>query len=87
MQPIAATRARVLVTSGRLDESLAWARSSGLTTTDQVSYRQEYGHITLVRVLLAAHGVTGGSTLADATDLLERLISHADIGRAQRLAH
>ena len=80
VRPIAATRARILVTSGRLDEALAWARSSGLTTTDQVSYLKEYGHITLVRVLLAARGVTGGSTLADATSLLERLITDADVG-------
>ena len=80
VRPIAATRARVLAAAGRTEEALAWARSSGLGTTDAVSYLKEYEHTTLVRVLLAAGGAPG-STTSEAADLLDRLIAAALAGR------
>jgi LuxR family maltose regulon positive regulatory protein len=54
--------------------SLGWARESGLSVGDDLSYRREYGHITLVRVLLARHETE------QALALLERLLRAAEAG-------
>ncbi len=79
VQPIAATRARVLAAAGRMEEALAWASTTRVRTTDPVSYLTEYEHATLVRVELAAAAPTG--SLDSATmSLLERLITDAQTG-------
>ena len=79
VQPIAATRARVLVAAGRVDEALEWATRSGLSTADPVSYPTEYAHVTLVRVELA-EAARRGSPPRGGLGLLERLISDARAG-------
>ena len=53
VRPIPAIRARVLITQGRLDAALGWAREWGLSAADDLSYLREFEHITLARVLLA----------------------------------
>lgn len=82
VQPIAATRARILAAGGRIDEALRWAGDSGPTTADPVSYLTEYEHITLARVQLAA-AAGSGSPSPETVALLERLIAGARLGGRQ----
>jgi len=74
VQPVAATRARVLAGNGRVDEALDWARGQGLTADDELSYQREYEHVTLARVLLAS------GTTQPAIALLDRLLTAAEEG-------
>ncbi len=80
VQPIAATRARVLAAAGRLPEALEWVQHRGLTTADQASYLTEYEHVTLVRVLLATAPAHRDSSPDDAVMLLARLVTDARAG-------
>ncbi|HEX2809900.1 MAG TPA: hypothetical protein VHN80_27370 [Kineosporiaceae bacterium] len=81
VQPVAATRARMLATAGDLAGALAWARRRGVSATHDLSYLREYEHVTLARVLLADHAATGSeASLADATALLDRLLTAAAAG-------
>ena len=80
VRPIAATRARLLAAAGRIDEALAWVSSTGVTAADTMSYLHEYEHISLARVLLAAHTQVGDTFLTDAVHLLERLARAAETG-------
>ena len=81
VQPVHATRARVLAARGDLAEARAWARHHQVATDDDLSYLREYEHITLARVLLAEHAATGSrQTLQDAAGLLDRLVAAADGG-------
>jgi len=84
VQPIHATRARVLAAQGDLADARAWARQHQVGADDELSYLREYEHTTLARVLLAEHSVTGASeTLREAVGLLDRLLAAAtDGGRA-----
>ncbi len=59
VQPVHASRARVLAASGDLVGARAWARDHGVTVDDELSYFREYEHITLARMLLAEHAATG----------------------------
>ena len=58
VQPVHATRARVLAARGDITEARAWARQHQVATDDELSYMREYEHITLARVLLAEHAAT-----------------------------
>lgn len=71
-QPIAAHEARVDLKQGRLDKAQTWVRERGVTTADEVSYLDEYDHLTLARVRLAEGSCAGVS------DLLERLLALAE---------
>ena len=53
VRPIASTRARLWVATGRHAEALAWARERGLSADDEPGYLREHEHITLARALLA----------------------------------
>ncbi len=74
VHPIAASRARLWVTQGRLAEALDWTRLRGLSADDELSYLREFEHITLARVLLARHETE------QAFELLERLLRPAEAG-------
>ena len=81
VQPIHATRARVLAAQGDVVGTRTWARVHELTADDELSYLREYEHITLVRTLLAEHAATGSTTaLRDALRLLGRLLTAARDG-------
>lgn len=81
VQPIHATRARVLAARGDIAEARAWAREHQVTTDDELSYLREYEHITLARILLAEHAATETSeALNDAVRLLNRLLTAAQNG-------
>ncbi len=53
VRPIAATRARVQIVQGRLDDARAWARQRGVAPTDPPTYLAEYDQLTLARLLVA----------------------------------
>ena len=72
LQPIEARKARVYLEQGRLHKAQAWVRERGLSTGDQVFYRAEYEHLTLVQVRLAE------GSLAGVNELLERLLTLAE---------
>jgi LuxR family maltose regulon positive regulatory protein len=74
VRPVPAMIARVLAAQGRVGEALAWAREQGLTAGDELSYRREFEHITLAKVLLAS------SASPDADRLLARLLAAAVAG-------
>ena len=62
VQPIHATRARVLAARGDVDRGTRLgARSTEVAADDELTYLREYEHITLARVLLAEHAATGSA--------------------------
>jgi LuxR family transcriptional regulator, maltose regulon positive regulatory protein len=71
VRPIAATRARVRIAQGRLDDARAWSRERGVTPTDPATYLAEYDQLTLARLLIAE-----GDPRA-ALDLLDRVLDAA----------
>ena len=85
VRPIAAMKARVWVSQGKLAEAADWALARGLSVTDDATYLSEFDHLTLVRLLIAQHREhrDGGSAASEARGLLERLLeSAAANGRA-----
>jgi LuxR family maltose regulon positive regulatory protein len=71
VRPIAATRARVRIVQGRLDDARAWARERGVAPTDPPTYLAEYDQLTLARLLIAE------GDAREALDLLERVLDVA----------
>jgi LuxR family maltose regulon positive regulatory protein len=53
VRPIAAARARVWITQGRLDDARTWARERSVSPTDPQTYLAEYDQLTLARLLVA----------------------------------
>ncbi|MGW2820364.1 LuxR C-terminal-related transcriptional regulator [Streptomyces sp. NPDC001443] len=81
VRPVPATRARLLLTHGNLAEALDWARRQGLTTDDELSYVREYEHLTLARILLAAHTADPcGTAFGTVVPFLRRLLTAAEAG-------
>jgi LuxR family transcriptional regulator, maltose regulon positive regulatory protein len=74
VRPIAATRARVRIRQGRLDDARAWARERGVGPTDPPTYLAEYDQLTLARLLVAEGDARG------ALDLTDRLLAAAQAG-------
>jgi LuxR family transcriptional regulator, maltose regulon positive regulatory protein len=71
VRPIAATRARVRIAQGRLDDAGAWSRERGVTATDPATYLTEYDQLTLARLLIAERNPSA------ALDLLDRVLDAA----------
>ncbi len=81
VRPIAALRTRVWLAQGRLGEALDWARARGLSVEDEISYLQEFEHITLARVLLArSQRDCDDRSLYKVLGLLQRLLRAAEAG-------
>jgi LuxR family transcriptional regulator, maltose regulon positive regulatory protein len=81
LRPVAALKARVYLRQGNLAAAAAWVAACGIAATDDLSYRREFEHIILARVLLARsrrEHVAGA--LHDALDLLTRLLAAAEAG-------
>jgi LuxR family maltose regulon positive regulatory protein len=81
VRPVAAVRARVLVTQGKLSEAWGWARDHGLTAMDELQYVHEFEHATLARLLLA-QGTRdrADDSIGAAIDLTDRLLAAAESG-------
>ena len=71
VRPIAASRARVWIAQGRLDDARAWARERGIAPTDAPTFLAEYDLLTLARLLIAE-----GHT-SEARGLLDRILDAA----------
>jgi LuxR family maltose regulon positive regulatory protein len=80
-RPISAMKAQIWVTQGRLVEAVGWARERGLSVDDSLSYRREFEHITLARVLIARYRSNREDASIDGViRLLERLLEAAEEG-------
>ena len=53
VRPIAASRARIWIAQGRLDDARAWARERGIAPTEAPTFLAEYDLLTLARLLIA----------------------------------
>ncbi len=80
IRPVAATRARILIAQGRLDEAARWQRDAGLGADDALSYLREYAHVTLARLQLAEDLKGGRRAGSRALPLLHRLLEAAEGG-------
>ena len=81
VRPIAASKVRVWVRQGELDEVSGWARERGLSVHDDLSYLREFEHITLARVLVARYARDRvESSIHEAMGLLGRLLEAAEEG-------
>lgn len=81
VRPIAAMKARIWIQQGRFDEAAAWARDEGLATDEDLSYLREFGHITVVKLLIAQHRAEPRERpIQTATGLLSRLLAAAEAG-------
>jgi LuxR family transcriptional regulator, maltose regulon positive regulatory protein len=82
VRPVATWKTRLWVVRGRLSEALGWVREQGLSVENELSYLQEFNHITLARVLIAQYKSEHiESCLLDAKGLLDRLLNAAQEGR------
>jgi ATP/maltotriose-dependent transcriptional regulator MalT len=78
VRPIPALLARMRIAQGRLDDGWDWAHEHHVTVADDLSYLGEFGHLTLVRLLIAQYRVDHDSAdLGGALGLLDRLLAAA----------
>jgi len=81
MLPVTALKARVWLRQGRFKEAKAWARQKGLLADDELSYANEFEHVTLARVLVADYQRSQDDRpILEAMRLLERLLEAAEAG-------
>jgi len=82
VHPIAALKARLLISHSQLGKALNWARERQLSADDDLSYLREFEHITLAKVLLAQYEFNHvEGSLLEAMKLLERLLQAAQAGQ------
>jgi LuxR family maltose regulon positive regulatory protein len=81
VRPIHAQKAQLRITQGRLGEAAQWATDHQVAQIDDPSYLEEFGQLTLVRLLLAQHRADADSSRLDEVALrLERLVPGASSG-------
>jgi len=79
IRPIAGVKARIWIVQGRLPEAWEWVRERGLSATDDLSYLNEFEHLTLARLLIAQYRADGTkSMIREAVGLLDRLLKAAE---------
>jgi LuxR family maltose regulon positive regulatory protein len=71
VRPIVATKVRVRIVQGHLDDARAWARERGIAPTDPPSYLAEYDQLTFARLLVAE------GDARDALGLVDRVLDDA----------
>jgi ATP/maltotriose-dependent transcriptional regulator MalT len=80
LHPIPATRARVHIAQGRLEDAATWARAQQISADDPANYLAEYDQLTFARLLIAQHGTySQPSTLEDVFVLLDRIVVAAEV--------
>lgn len=81
LRPVPALRARIWIAQGRLAESAGWAKGQGVSAGAEPSYRREFEHLTLARLLIARYRADRSErSIRDALMLLERLLIAASQG-------
>jgi LuxR family maltose regulon positive regulatory protein len=74
-RPLGGIKARIWITQGRISDAGAWVAEQGLSSSDELTYLKEFGHLTLARMLLAQKTT---DSLGEALELLGRLAHAAD---------
>jgi LuxR family transcriptional regulator, maltose regulon positive regulatory protein len=91
VRPIAATRARVRIVQGRLDDARAWARERGVAPMDRPAYLAEYDVLTLARLLIAEGDAREALDLLDCVLDVVQAAGHdgtlIEAGMLRALAH
>lgn len=81
LRPVAALRARIWISQGRLPESYGWAKHARVSVDDELSYLREFEYITLARLFVAQYRAERDErAMRDALGLLERLLMAAAQG-------
>jgi len=81
VRPLAAMKAQIWIRQGQLLAAQAWVRERGLSSNDALSFRGEFEHITLARLLIATYQrQKDAGALQQATGLLTRLLLAAEAG-------
>jgi LuxR family maltose regulon positive regulatory protein len=81
VRPVPSIRARTWARHGRIDSALEWADRVDVSLDDPLTYLREFEHVTLAKVLLAAHQEGRGRVSLDAVSaFLDRLLVAADTG-------
>jgi LuxR family maltose regulon positive regulatory protein len=80
VRPIPAMKARIWVAQGKLTDAMNWVRERGLSIDDDLSYVQEFEHVTLARILIACYKSDHDDSIHKAIGLLDRLLQAADEG-------
>jgi LuxR family maltose regulon positive regulatory protein len=81
IRPVAALKTRVRIGQGRLTEALNWVRERNLSVNDELSFMQEFEHITLARIRITEYKVSRSEhSVVEAIALLERLEKAAELG-------
>jgi LuxR family maltose regulon positive regulatory protein len=81
VRPLAALMARARLAQGNSTDALSWAHRRGLSVDDDLSYLQEFEHITLARVLIAQFRKDQEEDSVRASmGLLKRLLEAAEGG-------
>ncbi|RKX38047.1 MAG: hypothetical protein DRP64_16380 [Verrucomicrobia bacterium] len=82
IRPLAALKVQIWIKQGKLNKALNWIHVSSLTFDDDLSYPQEYEHLTLARVLIAQFKSEQTEPyILNALELLERLLKAAEVGK------
>ncbi len=81
LRPIPALKAALLARQGRLVEAQSWARRSGLSAKDKLSFLREFEHLTLARVLIAQYrNNPAAHSIEEPLQLLDLLLQAAEAG-------
>ncbi len=80
VQPLAATRARILLSLGRTDDVQEWASGRQLSVLDEPTYRAAYELTTYARLLIAV----GGDKARSSVELLDNLQAAAEAASRKR---
>ena len=79
VRPVAALKAQVWISQGRLNECMTWVRDQNLSVNDELSYMHEFEHITLAKLLIAYYKNDATTVLIEQTiRLIDRLLKAAD---------
>jgi LuxR family maltose regulon positive regulatory protein len=78
-RPIEALKANVYLKQGRLELAREWVHTHRLSVDDEISYLNEFEHLTLARLLIADdQSSRSNSSIIQAINLLERLQKAAE---------
>jgi LuxR family maltose regulon positive regulatory protein len=79
VRPTEALKAKVYLKQGRLDKARDWARARSLKADGEISYLNEFEHLTLARILIAEYQIRpDGPSIKQAIELSERLLKAAE---------
>ena len=80
--PLSALKVRVFLKQGKIHTAKEWVKKQHLSIDDELSYLNEFEHITLVRVLIAEFRYfNDNKALSDAKQFIKRLLIEATRGK------